>query len=431
MRGHACRPGIHAPFPTGPLYCSFAGLRLGDLPLEEVAPVRGARVAIANYDAIRHDFQPLFETGDFAPYRRLACRRCADVGAVCRHSLDAWLVDEAAVVSSAQLRPNSVNSPIDHAGVERRAVRPPGYGRALILAPKSGNDLNPLPLFDIKGCGVGPGSEASHLPHRSGLDYLGIALADFFYASLVDRIFQATVPGYASVPVYAVMDLGFDITGGGYGTCPAGLHVRRAHTRERAGLLPPVSSTDGERVEMQMELILRAFGLTTANSSCQIRVELGETGIEVQHGSVRHTNLTGPRLAKAAELMARLGGRKLEMFNLQMANTPSFDPPTGQIVDFGQMSVRRRFYSPAASLARDGLFGLGRIIEPGDQAYVQPDPRVAIDADFFSRTPVNAMGFYLADAFRGGRLTSRYIELVFARAMRKALARSRGRSSIA
>src|SRR3954470_9370402 len=108
----------------------FAQVEKGQANLEEVLHLPDARVAWVDYNALRHDFPALADMPEAY--------------------IDAWLVSNAAYVSKPQAEQAVVNSPIKTDGACRRALRPPNYGRAVIVEVPGG-------LLDLKGAGVRPG----------------------------------------------------------------------------------------------------------------------------------------------------------------------------------------------------------------------------------------------------------------------------------
>jgi hypothetical protein len=60
------------------------------------------------------------------------------------------------------------------------------------------------------------------------------------FQSLIDEIFRRAAPWFWTVPVYGVVDLGFDARTRDGERVPAGLLVRRAHRRPPGAMdLPP------------------------------------------------------------------------------------------------------------------------------------------------------------------------------------------------
>ena len=250
--------GIRRDFPKAPLIRSLDEMQNCQTSTyrEPIVPVRSARVAIANYDALVHDF-PGLRTKKFQKmYENFFCKTCRATGELCALALDEWILDNAAFVSLQQSASEGVNSPIKCGPPIERAVRPTRYGRAFVLpVEKVWGGGTGARFLDMKGVGVAPGAIATQTPYSNGLEYLGVSLGDYFYAWLLDRIFRRTEPGYSTVPVYAVIDLGFDIVGGWHGTGPAAATVRRAHSRHPHGYDFPRSGSEEETVRLPGQFV--------------------------------------------------------------------------------------------------------------------------------------------------------------------------------
>ena len=410
--------------PAGPLYRDVRDLYGKELNREKAVHVPNARVVIANYTALCRDFPYLGSEKFLKVYSTDACSLCQRDGLLCTNAIDKWLVENAAIVSLRQTTANTVNSQIEHAAALKYAYRPPAYGRALVVPVDYGGVAEGAGLFDLKGAGVAPNRTPSHKDHSNGLEYLGVAIADFFYGWLIDRIFARTVPGYSTVPVYAVLDLGFDITGGWHGTAPAGLHVRRAHRRTAHGYQMVLSGSENERVQLQIEMLLRTFGLTSAN--CGSSFEMAEAdGLERLHfgGKLVKYSSDAAR-ARGAEIERVAGGSRLEMMNIQLMHSPTWEPRSAQMYDFGHISTRKDFLFPFASTAQDRHLEVGHVILPEDASFIRPNPRLRVDPSLFHRHSVNAMGFYLAQGFRNSTVPRDTVENAIRIGIRKALRKS-------
>ena len=257
--------------------------------------------------------------------------------------------------------------------------------------------------LDLKGAGVAPGRTPSHRAYSNGLEYLGFAIADFFYGALVDAIFARTLPGYQVLPVYAVIDLGFDVVDGWLGTGPAGLHVRRAHSRPTPEECLPRSGTDREKLMLHVELLLRAFGLSTTGAGTAYKFADANQGDELVYSGVAvdvKNELERQKAAEIAEVIRASGGSRLEVTNVQLTSEGNWADKTLQMLDFGQMNAYREFTNPVANLIRDGALRVGRIVSPDQASFVRPNSRVAVDPNLCNRHSVNAYGFYAAQAFR-------------------------------
>ena len=373
-------------------------------PLDEERIFRlpKARVACANYAAIVHDFPQIFGDGALENNPLPGCDRCSGIGRLCRKMINVWILNNAGFISEQQLLSNSVNSPIEvDLQSHRSAYRPPYYGRAVIVpVDNSGNDGGGKYL-DLKGIGVAPGREPTQQYHSNGLEYLGNALADFFYGWLVDSIFAKSCPGYQVLPVYAVLDLGFDIYGNEHGPAPAGMHVRRAHTRPFPPL--PMSGSAHEKLTIHIELLLRHFGITSATYGTALI--LSGQGEEAGLSCLGHrldckTDAETQKAQYIMNMMRDNGFAELSMSNIQITNELDWDAKSVQIYDFGHFTASRQFETPVANKIRDAAFGIGRIIKPDDPLYVQPDRKARVDPELCARDAVNSFGFYAADKFR-------------------------------
>ncbi|HEX8380455.1 MAG TPA: hypothetical protein VF619_07900 [Allosphingosinicella sp.] len=392
-------------------------------------PVRSARVVIANYQAILHDFPQVFAGPEaFERFRALSCAACVERRRICRRAIDDWLIRNAAFVSAAQAKPNRANSAIDHGPSVRRGYRPPRYGRALVLPIEEGAAPGQAGFLDIKGIGVAPDRVPENRAYANGLEYLGQVLADYFYGALIDKVFARACPGYCTVPVYAVIDLGFDVVDYWHGTAPAGLHVRRAHTRHEGGVEIPMSGSDEEKIILHMELLLRAWGLTTADLPTSYHVETVD-GVETLKFSAWAVEPKNEREAEKARVITEIArSGRLELINVQLIEGLDWQTRHAQMVDMGHISVRRNFRFPFANPTRDSLLRVGRVIKPGDRAFVQPVAEHALDADLCSKTSVFAFGFAAAQAFsnRFRPMSSHDIETIYRIGIARAFGRRYG-----
>jgi hypothetical protein len=208
----------------GPLLRSVGELDDPGVRRERVSRVPGARVVLADYELLQHDFPELRD--DALERAGLGLHHGADRAAVRRRLIDEWLLERAAVVSQAQARQSTVNTPISTTDKRRFAWRPTAYGRALVV--EAGADGG---LLDLKGIGVAPRARPSDAMHSSGLCDLGEVLRDMLFQWAIDAIFEHAGVELGSVPTYAAIDLGFDRRLHDGRLLPAGVQVRRAHRR--------------------------------------------------------------------------------------------------------------------------------------------------------------------------------------------------------
>lgn len=412
--GHVLTDITHAsPFPLG---------------VERVFRLPKARVACANYHALVFDFPHIFGDAALKKNPLLGCDRCARAGRLCRKMINAWILDNAAFISEQQLLPNAVNSPIEvDLQTFRTAYRPREYGRAAIVPIDNSGSDEGAKYLDLKGIGVALGREPTRLPHANGLEHLGNALADFFYGWLVDSIFAKNCPGYQVLPVYAVLDLGFDVLSNEYGPAPAGMHVRRAHTRPSPQL--PLSGSAHEKMTIHIELLLRHFGLTSATYGTALILsgEGEETALKCLGHRLPIKNEADKQKAQfVINLLQETGFTELAMSNIQLTKDMDWETKSVQIYDFGHISAARKFETPFANKIRDAGLGVGRIIKPDDPLYVQPDRKLRVDPELCERDAVNAFAFYAADKFR--HMPKQFSQKKLERMMRVARVKAFGRS---
>ena len=392
-----------------------------------------ARVVLAEYELLQHDFVELSEKN--------LIRRNPDLGGLdstqraiaIRSIIDDWLIANAAFVSAAQVGQAIVNTPIPTDGGPIVGYRPPRYGRAVVVSIKDVARFR-LPnnprwdigdgLLDLKGSGVAAEKKPSHEMHSDGLEYLGVALGDFVLRVIVEEIFRRTAPTLWSVPIYAVLDLGFDVRSGWRGTAEAGLHVRRSHRRPSMGNMLPQSGSPEERVQCEIEMLLRNYGLTSANGMNSLLIEERGGSIAARIDGEVLENLTQSERAvllrlragrdlhrlqlvhaKETEAPTYIWGHRIDRINIQLAREVGNEPATAQMVDFGHINARSSFRFPISSAVNDRPFCLGGIIWPDNAAYIQPSPRLLLPFEFWDRFSLNELCFGLASKFRQGEIS--------------------------
>jgi hypothetical protein len=412
-------------FPAGPLLRRIEELAPDGLAEERALAVAGARAALWDRALLPHDFPFLREAA--LARRDPSLARLPEGSAARERAIDArlarFLVEHAAFVSRAQARQSTVNSPIPTTGAETTAYRPPDYGRALVL-PVLRNG-RPAGLLDVKGAGVAPRRKPSLAPHASGLMFLGEALREAAYARLVDRALRHAGLHARVLPVYGVVDLGFDAYLPNGATLPAGLLVRRAHRRPscRGGLKHPDSPLVG--IELGIELALRRYGLTSAGPMTHVeiretRTRAGRADIAIAWSGTPVRLQREERRTLIETVGFRGGALRLEGTNVQLtreAETYRGRAPRPQILDLGAWRARARFEHPAASLVALRLLRLGEIVHPGDPRYVQPDPRLALPQGF-----LDDECFALARRFRAREISARELMRRLDRAVARATA---------
>jgi hypothetical protein len=382
-------------FSTGWLPRSYADLDQPTGALEPVVHLPGARVACADYVALRADFPELRVIDDAA--------------------IDDWLVAHAAWISVAQAEQAVVNSPIATGDRVTTAFRPPRYGRSVVVEVPGG-------LVDLKGAGVGPGALPSHEDHSNGLEYLAVALGDFMLKSVIDAIFERAAPERFSVPVYAILDAGFDLVSGWRGTAAAGLHVRRGHVRARGGSSLPSTASRLQFAQFEVEMTLRNYGLTSCTVAAALEIEDANGRLALKDGGTLVTDLSPEEVARYRRLARGAPSVRFERVNVQLTR-PGAGSESGEVVDFGHYHVRPCFDHPVCSAVGDRPFCLGPVMWPEDPAYIQPDPRLHVPAEVWHRPNLNELCFDVAERLRAGRCTREQLQRELEDPLRSLIAR--------
>lgn len=408
-----------------------------------------ARVVLAEYELLQHDFVELSEKNLIRHNPDLGRLDSTQRAIAIRSIIDDWLIANAAFVSAAQAGQAMVNTPISTDGAPIIGYRPPRYGRAAVVSIK---DIAPLRLpttprwdigdglLDLKGAGVAAGKNPSHEMHSDGLEYLGVALGDFVLRTVVEEIFRRAAPALWSVPIYAILDLGFDVRCGWRGTAEAGLHVRRSHRRPLMGSMLPQSGSPEERVQCEIEMLLRNYGLTSANGMSSLLIEEQSGSITARINGEVLDNLTGSERAllwrlrggrdlhrlqlvqvNKTEAPTYIFGLRIDRINIQLAREVGTEPSTGQMVDFGHINARSSFRYPISSAVNDRPFCLGGIIWPDNAAYIQPDPRLLLPFEFWDRLSLNELCFNLASKFRRGEISQDELRRVLEQPVHRAI----------
>jgi hypothetical protein len=286
-----------------------------------VYPVTSAKVLVADYELLRKDFPAL--------------------RALPEAEIDSWLIQNGGWMTAQQVDyPNPRLSdpiPVEKSRLaEGRAIRPEGYGRALVHEVEGG-------LLDVKGAGSlapRPGG------HTSGLMSSGEALKEFLFEKKVQEIFHHAGLEQPTVGTYAVIDWGFDLVErDGKTKNPAGAVIRQAHARKPGSEIrrPNIFMDDARAAEL--ERVLRTYGVISS----------------------------GERW-----------GAGVEAVNIQASRE-------GALVDFGAFQVRAGFYNPIyryedAALLSDKPNHPGRkeikpLLRPGTPGYPVLDREMALPTD--------------------------------------------------
>lgn len=400
----------HIRFAKEPLLASIEELQDPEVEREEALRVATARVVIANYALIQHDFPELSTDSLVGEFPFLAAQPITERTVSIRNIIDQWLTGNAAFISKRQAAQTVVNTRVATDGTTRNAYRPNGYGRALVVPVfkhSTGHEQS-AGLLDIKGAGVSPQNTPRPGEHSDGLDYVGAALSDFALQRLIDEIFRRAAPSCWTVPTYAILDLGFDVIGGWWvSTSPAGMHVRRAHRRPHGNMDLPMAGSVEEAVKLQIEMLLRNYGLTTARLGTSFDISVVDDGISLKYNCRQINDLHPIEVGLLRRL--RWNGQSeihLEGINLQLARETGLAPCNAQMVDFGHINARETFAYPIVSLVRDRLLHLGGIIWPDDEHFIQPAPELQVPLKIWKTGALSDFCFSLAEKFRNGETSS-------------------------
>lgn len=372
------------PAPHGPPLRRIADLRTENVEPETVHRLAHARVVFADYERLRQDFPQLRDERLRRSHPELRGLTGADRRLAVRRVIDGWLLQNVAYVSERQARQETVNTRIEVTGETATAFRPPHYGRALVYslaesragaAAEAGAGEG---LLDVKGAGVGPKAEPHFGPHGDGLMKLYDAFREVAFQKLMDAIFRAEGVPYATVPLYAAIDAGFDCKHH-VRPLPAGLLVRRAHRRPvyRWGTKEPDSPA--VPLELKIEFLLRRYGITSVSPATTIDIAERDGGTHIRYGffDVKYS----PENVERIKAVTGFRGepQRLDGVCLQFTRDVEASPQRAEIIDLGGYYVRERFENPLVSLVSRRLMRLGEVIRQTDARFTQPEARL-IDA---------------------------------------------------
>jgi len=244
-------------------------------------------------------------------------------------------------------------------------------------------------FVELKGVGVRPGRIPTPHPYRSGLLSLHKAVDDYVKALLVQKLLQASGAGFSIVEPLAVIDTGLYLQEAGESQVPACILVREAHLRSPGSDLPKMGSLE-QRWAFEAELILRYYGLTSADSQLQFTRQGGELGwgVGVIRAATNNEQVAWTKLVEAHRLELPFIADRV---NIQMTWEPHVQKRSGfRLVDFGHYEPQMRFEDSLLSLVRDRPFAWGGVILPGSPHFVQPDADRRIQVERWKSTPFGA-----------------------------------------
>lgn len=401
-------------YPAGPLLREPADLDVPDLASEEVVHISTARVVVADYDVLQHDFPELQTDSLLRLYPELLDLARAEQETAVRSILDRWLIANGAFVSTSQAAQAVVNTPIAVDDVRRVAYRPPNYGRAVVVPTCSDKFFDGSPvdgprfapgLLDLKGAGVSPERVPVNGHQSSGLEYLAVALSDFLLKKVIDEIFGRTLPEAWTVPVYAVLDLGFDACDGFHGTGPAGMHVRRAHRRP----LPDLFGDIDYELPTAIENALRRYGITTATRGSQRHLSFEMGQVLTRIGDNTAYPLRRPEsVGIALSLLTRANPLTLDRPIVQLSRAMKNPDYRAQMVDFGHIRIEPQFDCPLQRTFDAST--LKNVLWPDSPEFIQPDPEVCLPIDRWKRIVLVSWCVDLVRAFRNQEVSREEVD---------------------
>lgn len=339
---------------------------------EEIAyPVATAQVVFSNIKLLQQDF-PQLKTraliksdpslGLISQKERRAC--------VARYVND-WVLRNAGFISSEQIQQTRVNSTIKVRDAPVRVYRPPRYGRAFIREAEGGG------LLDIKGVGVAAGVTPTCSDYASGLMPLGRALNEVANQLLLERIFCHAGAPYSTLPIYAVIDLGFDIRLHDRSDLwqPAGAYVRPAHLRRQSGRDLPLFGSREHFLFTQIEMLLRQYGVTSAASKVY-SLRLTEGNVNLSYKGQR-LQVHDAKLLMNFKNILRDPGTTVDFDAINIQTLAESENDT-TLVDFGHYEVREKFTVPIVSTVADRPFMWGSASLPNESYFIQPNANLAI-----------------------------------------------------
>lgn len=307
-------------------------------------------------------------------------------------TVEDWLLRHAALISVTQAGQSVANTPIRTLEEPVPVYRLPRGGRAFFAPAAEG-------LLALKGVGVMPGVTPipNVLAHGNGLFGLQEALKEILSQRLVEAILGHAGQGLPTLPVYAVLDLGFDICGAEGERWPAAVLVRRAHRRPRGGWDLPRYRSREQALCLDTELLLRRYGVTSVlpgTTYTLIRDPEGRLSMYYYdiRGNMQRGACPEPAARTLWETYARPGDPTewrivFEGINVQVTRVELPDEP--ELIDFGSYHVCESFESPLLSMALDRESNWGGVIRPDSPHFVRPDPRLALPARYWQATGVD------------------------------------------
>lgn len=302
----------------------------------------GARVLWADWGAIRRDI----------------CEEC-----VSPLRRDEALLACCAYISETQVEARQIGDLDDH--VDRATkislLRPFRYNRAGLAAIDPEKKSTRLPLYiDIKGCGARPGAPPERHFHKNGLLFLHDAMRELILQTVIERLLRRLNVRIFTVPVYALVWTGFLGNHDDLGSLPTALLVRCAYSRLSRGVQMYSRGTSPGRAALEIELLLRGYGITSSNSVTRFQLDRTDNEYQWSYASFQGSCARTDAMDKFVDSVIGNVPYDALTVNVQLTNHTEVDPTTATLVDFGQYGIYETLTLPTISQAP------GRHIELGD-----------------------------------------------------------------
>lgn len=399
-------------FPPGSLLQTIEDLDDPGVSQESAHRLASPRVVWADYELLQHDFPRLRNRSLLAARPELRKLRGKRRQSALRGIVDGWVLRHGAVISCSQAAQEVVNSRIEISAEAVEVFRPPRYGRSLVV-PVSNDEGSAHPgLLDLKGVGTAPDVVPADHIHGNGLMSLREALTDLMMQKAMESLFRHAQSDYWCVPIYAVLDPGFDVFSKVFPAGPAAIQVRRAHRRPRGGAELPFHGSDEQFVKFELEMLLRQYGITSANRSTEISFALQGDQLETSYGGHPVGDYWQDQ-EKYREFLDAIGvdePARFEGINIQLTREVVRNPSSAQLVDFGHYQVRESFELPVVSLVRNRVLRWGGCIAPGSPHFVQPRSNLRLPVEQWRGRRCQANFSRLATRFRAGDLDREALE---------------------
>ena len=432
------------PYNKGIVFKDFQQINKRKAKKERVQQVVGAKVVYANYPLLMHDFPQLSEASLSKKLPYLNNLSVIDRKAKIQELINQWVLKHSAYISTAQTAHKKVNTPIRTGPLQTQAYRPTNYGRALVFSIEEtnknlgidaglGESLSDKGLIDVKGVGVAPNVIPKIAVHGNGLINLSECFEALMMEQIIHRIFKQEYVRHETLPFYAIVDLGFE---GIYPTRkwtedeleketyqPVGLLLRRAHNRQVGFGDLPIYGSLKHKATIDIELLLRKYGITSVNSGTTITINSDVNGLIIHYGS-KEKKIKDKEFKQYLSKVCKDKTKPLffEGVNIQITEDLETNPLKAILVDFGQYEIRSSFQHPILFLAAYRPLFWGGAMWPEDARYVQPTADLAINFALWknegglldfpfveNQKSIFVLSQKLAQVFRNGQITNAQI----------------------